>query len=274
MICLRSASYDYLGPQGAVRALQSVDLEIRRGERVCLLGANGSGKSTAALLCNALLVPTEGSVTVDGIDTSDPDRTWDIRSKVGLVLQDPDDQIVGATVEGDAAFGPENLGVAPEEIRFRVAQALDTVGLSEFAHREPHTLSEGQKQRLAIAGALTIGTDYLVLDEPTSMLDPIGRRDALSVIERLVHDGHGVLHITHRVDEAASADRVVVLAAGSVIFSGTTEELLADREILETARLERPPISRVVSMLSGRGVALDASAMTPEAVVEALWPSQ
>ena len=271
MIAFRSVSHAYPAPERDVLALSGVDLSFGAGELVCVVGANGSGKSTLALLCDGLLLPTEGAVEVDGIDTRDPDRRWDVRSRVGLVLQDPDDQIVGTSVEADAAFGPENLGVPPEEIRRRVAEALLAVGLSGLEDREPHLLSEGQKQRLAIAGALAMNPGHLVLDEPTSMLDPEGRRDLMDVIGRLVHEeGAGVVQVTHRLEELAQADRVVALERGAVAFDGTPAVFLADPALMEACAVEPPPVWRIGRALREAGAPVPTTAVTASAIAEAL----
>ncbi|MDP2234545.1 MAG: ATP-binding cassette domain-containing protein, partial [Actinomycetota bacterium] len=207
MIRFDDVSFSYATPTGQVPAVVDVGFECRAGETVAVLGANGSGKSTLARLTNALLVPASGCVTVDDIDTADPDRTWEIRERVGLVFQNPDNQIVGTVVEEDVAFGPENLGLAREEIRRRVDSALAAVGLAGMERREPHRLSGGQKQRLAIAGALAMRPAYLVLDEPTSMLDPAGREGVLSILSALAAAGHGIVHVTHHLADVVRADR-------------------------------------------------------------------
>jgi energy-coupling factor transport system ATP-binding protein len=270
MIELIDVAFSYPGAAGP--ALRGVSLVLRAGELVALLGGNGSGKSTLARLCDGLLLPSAGRVVVDGMDTSDEATTWEVRSRVGLVLQDPEDQIVGTVVEEDVAFGPENLGVPRAELRRRVDAALAAVGLTGFERREPHLLSEGQKQRLAIAGALALEPAYLVLDEPVAMLDPRGRRDVLDVVERLVRDeGRGVLHVTHRLEDVASADRAVVLTAGEVAFDGPPEALIADEALMRAAGLALPPVGRLGEALRSRGVAVPYAALSPEAVVAALW---
>jgi energy-coupling factor transport system ATP-binding protein len=240
---------------------------------VAVAGANGSGKSTLARLTDGLLRPTSGSVAVDGIDTMDADRVWDVRSLVGMVFQDPDDQIVGTIVEEDVAFGPGNLGVARSELRQRVDVALAAVGLSNLARREPHLLSEGQKQRVAIAGALAMRPAYLVLDEPTSMLDPGGRRSVLDLIDGLARrDGHGVLHISHDAAGIARADRVIVLDAGAVAYDGPPAGLLSDTVMLARAGMVLPEIGTLAQALRGLGAAVPAETMDAEGLVGSLWP--
>lgn len=256
--------------QGSDPALADVDLHIEPGTCVALLGANGSGKSTAVRLTNALLLPTAGQVTVDGLDTASHAHLRDIRRAVGIVFQRPDDQIVATSVEDDVAFGPENLGLDRSEIRERVDQALAMVGLTGLESREPHLLSGGQKQRLAIAGALAMRPRYLVLDEPTSMLDPSGRAEVLSVVQGLVAHGVGVLHVTHDLDAVRTADRAIVLAAGRVAFSGGMDRLFALGEELDAWGLAVPPLSRLSRILAQRGARVTLPAADPERMAEAL----
>jgi energy-coupling factor transport system ATP-binding protein len=271
MISLTDVGYSYHAATGPVRALTGVELDVPAGQTVCVVGANGSGKSTLALLCNGLLVPDEGSVVVDGMSTGDAECVWDVRSRVGLVLQDPDDQIVGTSVEADTAFGPENLGVARPEIRERIDRALDVVGLGGLEAREPHLLSEGQKQRLAIAGALAMRPAYLVLDEPTAMLDPVGRRDVVALVRRLAREeGVGILHVTHRLEELAGADRVVALSRGSIVFQGPPSRFLEDEALMSRCAVTTPPVWRLARGLREAGVPIPGDAVTPESLVEAL----
>jgi len=258
---------------GAERpALDGVSLTVAPGETVGLLGPNGSGKSTLARLCNGLLLPTEGHVRVEGLATDDEQSVWDIRSHVGFVQQNPDNQIVGTVAEEDVAFGPENLGVPPEELRRRVDDALAAVGLTGFERREPHLLSEGQKQRLAIAGALALEPLYLVLDEPTAMLDSAGRADVLEALGALQTRGVGILHVTHHLDDVLSADRVVVLEGGRVGFEGTPHELAADPVRAERLGIDIPPLLVMAHALRAAGARLPDAVRSAEEVVEALWP--
>jgi energy-coupling factor transport system ATP-binding protein len=252
-------------------AIRDLTLVIPAASILAVVGANGSGKSTLARLADGLLLPDTGRVLVDGIDTADETRCWDVRSRVGLVLQNPDNQIVGTVVEEDVAFGPENLGVAREELRVRVREAIAAVGLVGLERREPHLLSEGQKQRLAIAGALAMRPEYLVLDEPTAMLDPRGRADVLRVLEELKASGRGVVHITHDPDEAGRADCVLALDAGSVAYLGAPTGLLGDAPLLEALGLEAPPVLRITALLRRSG-ALLPEVTTAEELVDALWP--
>ena len=270
MLSYRAVTYRYAAASDQTVALDSVDLEVAPGSRVVVLGANGSGKSTLARLANGLSLPNSGEVTVDGISTSDADMTREVRIRVGMVFQRPDDQIVATTVEEDVAFGPENLGLERVELRARVDEALSAVGLSGLERREPHLLSGGQKQRLAIAGAIAMRPAYLVLDEPTSMLDPRGRDDVLAVIERLRASGQGVLHITHDLAEAVGADMVAVLDRGHVAFTGSAEGLFAETELLQRCGLELPPVVQLGQELRASGVPVPAGTVTVDSLVGAL----
>lgn len=271
MIEFDGVTYRYPGADGPP-AVDGVSFAVEPGAIVALVGANGSGKSTVARLADGLLVPDGGAVRVDGMDTADAARTWDVRALVAMVFQDPEDAIVGTFVEEDAAFGPENLGVEPAEIRARVDAALTAVGLSAFARREPHLLSEGQKQRLAIAGALAMDPAYMVLDEPTALLDPEGRRDVLALVGGLAREhGHGVLLVSHDAAGVALADRVVGLENGSVAFDGDPADFLGDAALLDRLGLALPPIGRLAAGLRAAGVRVPLRAMDAESVVDALW---
>jgi energy-coupling factor transport system ATP-binding protein len=211
-------------------------------------------------------------VLVDGLDTADEASVWDVRVKVGMVFQDPDDQIVGTTVEEDCAFGPENLGLPREEIASRVEAALAAVGLTGMEQREPHLLSEGQKQRLAIAGALAMRPRYLVFDEPAAMLDPAGRRSAMAVIERLAHSGgHGVLLVSHDAADVARADRALALSGGRVVFDGRPADLLSDAGLLRTCGLGTGAMGPLGDRLRARGVPVPVTALEAESLVDSLW---
>ena len=237
--------------------LHSVSLGIRKGEFVALLGHNGSGKSTMAKLFNAMLLPDGGRVLVDGLDTSDEDRRLEIRRRVGLVLQNPDNQLVASIVEEDVAFGPENLGVPSPEIRIRVDEALRAVGMYEYRTQAPYKLSGGQKQRIAIAGIIAMRPDCIVLDEPTAMLDPRGRTEVLDTVHRLNREqGITVVLITHYMDEAAKADRVVVMDSGNILTQGTPREVFARAELLRSHQLDVPQAADLVSRLKAMGFPL------------------
>lgn len=264
------ASVGFTYPGSSDPALADVTFGLGPGEFVAVLGANGSGKSTLARLCDGLLLPGGGVVTVDGIDTADQARVMDVRERVAMVFQNPDNQIVGTTVEEDVAFGPENLGLARSEIRERVDESLAAVGLGGMEEREPHLLSGGQKQRLAIAGALAMRPRYVVLDEPTAMLDPEGRSAVLTAVEVLRSGGCGVLHVTHDMQDAASADRVIVLSQGRVEYLGPAEGILGDAEAMARCGLEPSPLGRLAAALRERGLAVPALALDAESVVAAL----
>ncbi|MCX8007247.1 MAG: ATP-binding cassette domain-containing protein [Coriobacteriia bacterium] len=251
-------------------AVDGFSLRIGDGERVALVGPNGSGKSTVALLADGLLLPARGRVLVDGLDTRDASARDRVRSAVGLVLQNPENQIVGATVEEDVAFGPENLALPPDEIRRRVNEAIDAVGLSGLERREPHTLSEGQKQRLAIAGALAMRARHLVLDEPTAMLDPAGRESVLDAVARFRAEGGTVIHVTHDASEIALCERAVCIRDGRLVFDGASADLLADAALMDALGIEPSPLAAVAKALSEAGVSVPPVPDVEE-VVRALW---
>lgn len=256
MIKINNVHFSYDGER---EVLRGVSLDIADGEFVCILGGNGSGKSTLAKHLNALLLPDEGVVSVDGMDTAEPENLYDIRSRVGMVFQNPDDQLVATLVEDDIAFGPENLGLPSAKIAQRVAAALEGVGLAGFERHETAALSGGQKQRVAIAGVLAMDPRVLVLDEATAMLDPRGRAGLMRVVHTLKRRGMTVVMITHYMEEAAEADRVVVLDAGSVALEGTPAEVFAQTGRLARLNLDVPPAMGLVRALAERGVAVPAS---------------
>lgn len=274
-VAVEQLSFSYTAedaPTEQIRlALDHVDLTVRRGEFVAVLGMNGSGKSTLARHINALLLPREGRVLVDGMDTRDEANLWPIRDRVGMVFQNPDNQIVAALVEDDVAFGPENQGQPPEEIRRRVDEALAAVGMSEMRHREPHLLSGGQKQRVAIAAAIALHPACLVLDEPTAMLDPSGRAEVVETVRRLNKEmGMAVIWITHFMEEAALADRVVVMADGKVQLEGAPREVFQQVDRLRALRLDVPPAVAAAQKLRAAGIDLPRGILTLEELVEAL----
>jgi energy-coupling factor transport system ATP-binding protein len=252
-------------------ALDGIDLEIPAGQWVAIAGPNGSGKSTLAKHFNALLIPTRGRVLVDGLDTADPSLVWEVRRRVGMVFQNPDNQIVATVVEEDVAFGPENLGVPQAELRRRVDESLARVGMTQHARREPHQLSGGQKQRVAIAGALAMHPACLVLDEATSMLDPVGRADVLSLMQRLNRQlGLTVVHITHHMEEALIADRVLVMGRGRVIKDEPPERLFLDQAAIEAAGLELPPVIRLAGRLRDHGLPIPSGLLSVQDLVGAI----
>ncbi len=249
-------------------ALRGVSTVIERGEYVAVVGRNGSGKSTFAKLLNLVLEPKGGDILIDGKsvcgDLTD-DEIIELRRTIGMVFQNPDNQIVATIVEEDVAFGPENIGVPSAEIRKRVDEALSAVGMLEYAHHEPHRLSGGQKQRVAIAGIIAMMPDCMIFDESTAMLDPIGRAEVLDVMEKLVRErGITVLNITHHMSEAVRADRIIVMDNGKIIGDGRPREIFADAELMNTAGLELPQASMLMHKLSQAGLGVDTSAVTAE----------
>lgn len=257
-----------------IAALSHVDLRIDPGEFIALIGANGSGKTTLAHHFNALLLPTSGQVFVDGLSTSRPENHWEVRRRVGMVFQNPENQLVASTVEEDVAFGPENWGLPRTEIRRRVAQALDIVGLHEYASTPPQMLSGGQKQLVAIAGVLASQPDCLVLDEPTSMLDPSGRERIIETIQELNAQHHlTIVLITQSMTEAASAERVLVMDRGEIAVDRPPGEAFSQREALRSLGLALPPAAEIAHLLRQAGISLDANPLTVAALTSALCSS-
>ena len=273
-ISIKNVCFSYAeetDPQLHVNAVDGVSLNVNKGEFVAVIGHNGCGKSTLAKHLNAMLLPDSGKVYVDGDDTADEQKTWDIREKVGLVLQNPDNQLVASIVEEDVAFGPENLGVDPKEIRQRVDNALKAVGMYEYRTHAPYKLSGGQKQRVAIAGLLAIQPKCIVLDEPTAMLDPSGRNEVMSTLLKLnKEDGITVVLITHYMDEAVLADRVVVMDSGKVLTEGTPDEVFSQVELLKKLRLDVPQAAELAYRLRGCGVKIDRIPLKREDCVKLL----
>lgn len=252
--------------------LKNLSLGIEKGSFVAILGRNGSGKSTLARLFNALLMPTSGSVLVDGVDTTDEGKLLDIRKTVGMVFQNPDNQLVANVVEDDVAFGPENLGAPPEEIRSRVDKALKTVGMYDYRNHAPHLLSGGQKQRIAIAGVLAMQPECIVLDEPTAMLDPSGRREVLNTIHTLNREkGITIVLITHHMDECIDADRVVVIDGGEIRLDGTPREIFSEVETVRAFGLDVPDTAALLYELRREGLDLPADALSVEECADALF---
>lgn len=253
LIELKNVTFTYDGDDEEEKrqsALTDIDLTINKGEFVAVLGHNGSGKSTLAKLCNAVYEPTEGTVTVKGIVSGSEENDDKIRRVVGMVFQNPDNQIVATIVEDDVAFGPENLGIEPKEIRKRVDDALKSVNMYELRHREPHKLSGGQKQRVAIAGVLAMQTECIVLDEPTAMLDPMGRAEVMSTVHRLNKElGITVVLVTHFMEEAVGADRIVVMDSGSVVMDGTPAEVFSQTDKVRECGLDVPQPTELCRLL-------------------------
>lgn len=272
MIVVSRMSHSYEDEMGnQVKALDQINLTINKGEFVAIIGTNGSGKSTLAKHFNVLLEPTEGTVSVLGMDTKDEEKLWGIRSHVGMVFQNPDNQIVAAIVEEDVAFGPENLGVPPVEIRKRVDKALDVVGMQAYRHHAPHLLSGGQKQRIAIAGVLAMNPDCIVLDEPTAMLDPMGRKDVLKTVHSLHKEEHmTVVYITHFMDEAMTADRIVVMKNGHILQEGRPADIFKQVESLKELGLDVPVAAEVADKLRKDGYAIAEGIVTDKELGDAL----
>ncbi|NLT95735.1 MAG: energy-coupling factor transporter ATPase [Clostridia bacterium] len=274
MIEIRNLTHKYrLNNNQELTAVKNLTLTINKGEFVVILGHNGSGKSTLAKHLNALLLPTEGKVLIDGMDTGDANNLWQIRQRVGMVFQNPDNQLIATTVEEDVAFGPENLGIPPEKIRQRVDEALKMVGMEEYAQKAPHLLSGGQKQRVAIAGIIAMRPQYLILDEPTAMLDPSGREEVIKTIRKLNKDeGLTIVHITHFMEEAVFAGRVIVMEGGEIVLEGKPREVFSQVSLLKKLRLDVPPITELAYLLGKDIPGFPQDIMTVEEMVVALCP--
>lgn len=272
MIEIQNVTYRY--EDGGRPALEDVTLSIEKGEFLAVVGHNGSGKSTLAKHLNALLLPCEGKVLVDGMDTALAENTLAIRQRVGMVFQNPDNQLVTTIVEEDVAFGPENLGVPSAEIRLRVDEALAAVGMSKYATGAPHMLSGGQKQRIAIAGMLAMQPEVLVLDEATAMLDPRGRREIIETVSRLNRENHiTVVMITQYMEEALAAKRIAVMSEGRLLMDGAPREVFREKETLRAHRLDVPVIKELADDLNARGAGLGEEILTVEDMAQAICQS-
>lgn len=271
---IRHVSHTFETEEGKTfDALKDVTAQIKKGEFTAIIGTNGSGKSTLARHLNALLIPTEGELIVEGMRTSDANRIWDIRQKVGMVFQNPDNQLVAAVVEEDVAFGPENLGVPPEEIRERVDLALEKVGMTSYRKQAPSMLSGGQKQRVAIAGVLAMKPDCIVLDEPTAMLDPKGRKEVMDTIHELnKKEGITIVLITHFMEEAVTADHILVIDRGVLKMEGTPREIFSQADKVTEIGLDVPVPADLARRLRKKGMAVSEKCMTDEELGEALCP--
>ena len=272
-IKVKDLVYRYSKEQGddnLCPAIDHVSIEIKRGEYISIAGSNGSGKSTLARCLNGLLLPTEGEILVDGMDTNDDDLIWDIRKKIGMVFQNPDNQIVSSMVEDEVAFGPENIGIENPELRKRVDNALKSVGMYEYRNREAHKLSGGQKQRIAIAGAVAMRPDCIVFDEPTAMLDPKGRNQVMKVIRELNDQGITIILITHFMEEVAEADRVLVMKSGKLLADSVPEDVFADTNLIESAGLEIPAAVLLRNELIENGISLSHEVINKDDLVDAL----
>ena len=268
-IKVENLSFSYDDETVHIPAVSDLSIDIEEGSYVAVIGRNGSGKSTFAKLLNMILEPTKGKITVAGFELNAEKMTEadliDVRRNIGMVFQNPDNQLVATIVEDDVAFGPENLGVPTEEIRARVDAALETVGMKEFARHEPHRLSGGQKQRIAIAGIIAMRPRCIIFDESTAMLDPVGRREVVDMMEKLNREeGITVITITHYMEEAVRADRVVVMEAGKIIMDGTPEEVYSHPEDIRRAGLDLPQCSELIRALRAEGIELEGDSTTPE----------
>ena len=253
--------YDDIGND--IQAIKDISVNIQKGEFVVVLGRNGSGKSTMARLLNALLIPKMGRVLVMGMDTADESNIWNIRSTAGMVFQNPDNQIIATTVEEDVAFGPENLGVEPSEIRTRVDDALATVGISHLKENAPHLLSGGQKQRVAIAGILAMKPQCIILDEATSMLDPVGRKEVINILRKLNKEENiTVVHITHHMDEAALANRLIIIDNGSIVLDGTPKDVFSKVDKVKSLGLDVPQVTELMYSLMKQGLNVENLPLT------------
>ena len=256
---------------GKSRAIDEVDIDVKEGQFIAILGHNGSGKSTLAKHINAILVPTEGTVWVNGLDTKDPSELWNVRQSAGMVFQNPDNQIIGTVVEEDVGFGPENLGVPTDEIWQRVEESLKAVGMIEYRHHSPNKLSGGQKQRVAIAGVVAMEPKCIVLDEPTAMLDPVGRKEVLKTVKKLREQKKvTVILITHYMEEVIDADKIYVMDHGRVVMEGTPKEVFSQVDELKKYRLDVPQVTILADELKKQGLDIPSGILRKEELVEAL----
>lgn len=269
IISAQNVAFEYLGQENhKTLAINDVTIDIKKGEFIAILGHNGSGKSTLAKHFNALLLPSKGTIYVKGLDTKVEENTWNIRQTAGMVFQNPDNQIIATVVEEDVAFGPENLGIEPSEIRKRVDEALKVVDMSEYAKDAPHYLSGGQKQRISIAGIIAMKPECIVLDEPTAMLDPSGRKEVIETVMRLnKEEGITIILITHYMDEAVQADKIYVMENGSIIMQGTPKQVFVEIDKLKEVGLDVPQITELSSRLYKQGINISPDILTVEEMV-------
>ena len=271
MIRAENLRHVYKSSSGEKVALDGINFSIGAGEFVAIIGTNGSGKSTLAKHFNALLLPTDGKIFVDGLDTSDEKNLWRVRENVGMVFQNPDSEIVAAIVEDDVAFGLENLGIAPEKIRERVDLALDAVNMNDYKKFAPSKLSGGQKQRIAIAGVIAMQTKIIVFDEPTAMLDPQGRREILEMVKRLHAQGKTIIYITHFMEEAAAAQKIFLMDGGRIIREGTPREIFTDVKEMKRLGFNAPVAAELAERLRRKGFKLPKKILTAEELAAAFW---
>ena len=270
IIRIENMSFEYERDEDRepVKAIRDLSLCVEKGSFTAVIGKNGSGKSTLAKNLNGLLLPTGGKVFVKGWDTADEEHIWDVRQTAGMVFQNPDNQLVSSIVEDDVAFGPENLGVDPVEIRQRVDKALSSVNMGEYKNKSPHLLSGGQKQRIAIAGVVAMKPECIIFDEPTAMLDPRGRQEIMDIIEELHDEGITVILITHFMDEAACADRIVIVNEGRIFLDGTPGEVFREYDLIKSISLDVPMAVELAQRLRKRGVKIPEDVITSEGLVE------
>ncbi|WP_042278297.1 energy-coupling factor transporter ATPase [[Clostridium] dakarense] len=268
IVKVNNLSFEYITDEEKLKAIDNLNLEVKKGEFVAIIGHNGSGKSTLSKNLNAILMPSEGNILIDGLDTKEENNLWSIRQTAGMVFQNPDNQIVATVVEEDVAFGPENLGIEPHEIRNRVEESLKSVGMYELKDRQPHLLSGGQKQRVAIAGIIAMKPKCIIFDEATAMLDPSGRKEVMKTIKRLNKEENiTTLHITHFMEEAVEADRVIVMEKGKKILEGTPREVFSNIEMLRSIGLDVPCMTELSSLLRQEGLDVDNDILTVDEMV-------
>lgn len=268
IIEIKNLSFQYEG--SSKKVLKNLNIDIKEGEFICVLGHNGSGKSTLAKLINVQYIPTEGDILVGNMNTKDDDNLWNIREMCGMVFQNPDNQLVATIVEEDVAFGPENLGVPREELRKRVDECLELVGMSEYKRHSPALLSGGQKQRIAIAGILAMNPKCLLMDEPTAMLDPQGRKDILDTVLKLREMGKTIIHITHYMEECVNADRIIVINEGNVVLEGTPREVFSNVVQMKEIGLDVPEPTEISYLLNKSNINVRRDVLTVDELVEAL----
>ena len=268
IIEVNNISFEYITEEDSFKAIDDLSLNIKEGEFLAIIGHNGSGKSTLSKNLNAILMPTKGNILIDGMDTREEEKLWDIRQTAGMVFQNPDNQIVATVVEEDVAFGPENLGIKPEEIRKRVDESLKSVGIYELRDRQPHLLSGGQKQRVAIAGIIAMKPKCVIFDEATAMLDPSGRKEVMSTIKRLNKEENiSVIHITHFMEEAVDADRVIVMEKGKKVLEGTPKQVFSKIDMLKKIGLDVPYMTELSKELNKEGLKIESDILTVDEMV-------
>jgi len=265
---VNNVSFEYITEENSFKAIDDLSLSINEGEFLVIIGHNGSGKSTLSKNLNAILMPTEGNILINGMDTREEKNLWDIRQTAGMVFQNPDNQIVATVVEEDVAFGPENLGLEPKEIRKRVNESLKSVGIYELKDRQPHLLSGGQKQRVAIAGIIAMKPKCIIFDEATAMLDPSGRKEVMSTIKRLNKEENiSVIHITHFMEEAVDADRVIVMERGRKVLEGTPRQVFSEVDMLKNIGLDVPYMTELSKELEKEGLSIGSDILTVDEMV-------